>query len=382
MNEHDTTGMAGQPPLRVDPAPAGAAPDDMLPDPHLLRRPTRAISLMLTGLLILALVYTLALSQTLVVPLVLAMFLGLGLNPLVAGAARLHIPRGLSALVVMLAVTGGSVGAVTLLAPPAVKWLQQAPTAIRRDIAPKIKPFARKLDEANLATQSLVGGSLSTRHARAPETARFGVWDVIAVTPRVLGFALTVELLVFFFLIYGDRLLLKLVEVSPSFASKRHVVTIVRSIQAEVSRYIFTATCINLALGALTALILWSLKMPDPLLWGGLAALANFVPYVGAISMTVVLAVAGSMHFNHLLDALAPALCFAALTAVEGNLVTPLIMGRRMRLSPVAILIWLLLWAWLWGIAGALLAVPMLTTVKLIAERIEGWSWFAHLIGR
>ncbi|KGI79269.1 permease [Oleiagrimonas soli] len=346
-----------------------------------MRRPTQAMSLMLTALLVLALIYTLALSQTLVVPLMLAMFLGLGLNPLVAGAARLHIPRFLSAIVVMLAVTAGSVGAVTLLAPPAVKWLQQAPSAIRHDLAPKIKPFTRKLDEANRATQSLVGNG-SVRHTAAPQAARLDVWDVIAVTPRVLAFALTVGLLVFFFLIFGDRMLLKLVEVSPSFTSKRHVVTIVRNIQAEVSRYIFTATCINISLGALTALILWSLKMPDPLLWGGLAALANFVPYVGAISTTLVLLIAGSMHFDHLLDALAPALSFAALTAVEGNLITPMIMGRRMRLSPVAILIWLLLWAWIWGIAGALLAVPMLTTVKLIAERIRGWEWFAHLVGR
>ncbi|WP_240601814.1 AI-2E family transporter [Oleiagrimonas sp. MCCC 1A03011] len=363
---------------RLPATPGDAAEKDARPLE--LRRPTQAMSLMLTALLVLALLYTLALSQTLVVPLMLAMFLGLGLNPLVASAARLHIPRFLSAMVVMLAVAGGSVGAVTLLAPPAVKWLQQAPSAIRHDLAPKIKPFTRKLDEANRATQSLVGSG--TRHTATPRPARFDVWDVIAITPRVLAFALTVGLLVFFFLIFGDRMLLKLVEVSPSFASKRHVVTIVRSIQAEVSRYIFTATCINFTLGALTALILWGLKMPDPLLWGGLAALANFVPYVGAISMTLVLTVAGSMHFDHLLNALAPALSFAALTSVEGNLVTPMIMGRRMRLSPVAILIWLLLWAWIWGIAGALLAVPMLTTVKLIAEHIRGWEWFAHLVGR
>lgn len=380
MNEHDT-GAAAQPPLRVDPPAADAAAAGVLEDSRLLRRPTRAISLMLTGLLVLALVYTLALSQTLVVPLMLAMFLGLGLNPLVAGAKRLHIPRGLSALVVMLAVACGSVGAVTLLAPPAVKWIQQAPSAIRHDLAPKLKPFTRKLDEANRATQSLVGNS-PARHAPVADATRFNVWDVIAVTPRVLGFTLTVGLLVFFFLIYGDQLLLKLVEVSPSFTSKRHVVTIVRNIQSEVSRYIFTAACINFVLGALTALILWRLDMPDPLLWGGLVAMANFVPYVGAISMTVVLALAGSMHFRHLLDALAPALSFATLTAIEGNFITPLIMGRRMRLSPVAILIWLLLWAWLWGIAGALLAVPMLTTAKLVAERIEGWHWFAHLVGR
>jgi predicted PurR-regulated permease PerM len=339
------------------------------------------MSLILTALLVLALIYTLALSQTLVVPLVLAMFLGLGLNPLVAGASRLHVPRAITALVVMLAVGAGLVFAVTLLAPPAVKWIQEAPATIRHDVAPKLKPFTRKLHEASRATQSLTGDRVSSR-SEAPSAARFDIWDVVAVTPRVLAFTLTVGLLVFFFLIYGDRLLLKLVEVSPSFASKRDVVTIVRNIQTEVSRYIFAVTCINITLGAITAAILWWLGMPDPLLWGGLVAVANFVPYVGAISMTVVLAVVGSLHFDHLLTALVPALCFASLSAIEGNMITPMIMGRHLRLSPVAILIWLLLWAWLWGIAGALLAVPMLTTVKLITERIRGWEWFAHLIGR
>jgi predicted PurR-regulated permease PerM len=386
---HDTpdqTGANGNHSNSAAPLPSpdsrpGQAVEQTHPSPRYLRAPTRTINLILTGMLVLALVYTLALSQALLVPLMLAVFLGLGLNPIVAAATRLHVPRGLSALVVMLVVAGGSIGAVTLLAPPAVKWLEQAPAAIRHNVAPMIKPLTHKLDEANRATQSLVN-NMSSRRTGAPTNTRFDAWDVIAVTPRVLGFAVTVGLLVFFFLIYGDQLLLKLVEVSPSFTSKRHVVTIVRNLQAEVSRYIFMATLINLALGALTALILWSLKMPDPLLWGSLAALANFVPYVGAISMMVVLALVGSMHFHHPLDALAPALSFAVLTAVEGNLITPLIMGRRMRLSPVAILIWLLLWAWLWGIAGALLAVPMLTTVKLIAERIEGWQWFAHLIGR
>jgi predicted PurR-regulated permease PerM len=345
-----------------------------------LRRPAQAMRLMLTVLTALALLYTLAVCDSLVVPLVLAIFLGLGLNPLVAAAVRMHVSRALAALVVMLAVVGGSVGAVTLLAPPAAAWLQQAPHAIR-SLAPKLKPITRKLNEANKATQSLVGTPTASS-TPAPARATFDVWDVLALTPRVLAFSLTVALLVFFFLIYGDRLLLKLVEVSPSFATKRHAVGIVRSIQSEISRYIFTAACINLALGAVTAVMLWLLGMPDPLLWGGVAAMANFVPYVGAITTTLVLAVAGSMHFPQLSQAFLPALGFAALTAVEGNFITPLIMGRRLRLSPVAILLWLMIWAWLWGIAGALLAVPMLTSAKLIAERVRGWEWFAILVSR
>ena len=371
-----------EPTNHVEQAPEVALENDgidaaVIPDAV---RHISAVQMMLAILLVLVIIFCLSLGKTLIVPLVLASFVGLGLNPLVAAASNMHIPRAVSALLVMLALTGGLVGAVTLLTPPAVEWLQQAPRAIR-NVAPKLKPLTRKLNEANRATQSLVGTTQT--HTAAPSSKpTFDIWDVLSVTPRILVFSMTVGLLVFFFLIYGDRMLLKLVEVSPSFSSKKHVVTIVRKIQDEISRYVFTAASINFGLGAATAATLWALGMPDPMLWGGLAALANFVPYVGAVSMTLLLSVVGFMHFHVLAQALTPAVCFALLTAVEGNVVTPLIMGRRMRLSPVAILIWLLIWGWLWGIAGVLLAVPMLTSLKLIAERVEGWQWMAHLVGR
>src|SRR5699024_2083740 len=202
------------------------------------------------------------------------------------------------------------------------------------------------------------------------------------MTPRVLANVLTVTLLVFFFLIYGDALLRRLVEISPNFRKKRHNVTLVRNIQGQVSRYLLTTTSINFMLGVLTSLWLWLVDVPDPLLWGGMAALANFIPYVGAISMTIVLAVVGLLQFSDPLHGLLPAAGFACMTITEGNLITPLILGQSMRLSPVAILIWLLLWGWMWGIPGALLAVPMLTCVKLATEQLRGWQWFAQVVER
>lgn len=342
-----------------------------------------SVRLVLTALLVLALVYTLSIAQTLVVPLVLASFLGLGLNPLVAAAARINIPRAVSALVVMLALVIGLAAAINALVPEANTWLKRAPT-VAYQLRHKLAPITQTVSEASKVTQKLVDTTNQARHdSPAPvAAASFSMADVIAATPRVAGFALTVGLLVFFFLIYGDTLLLKLVEVSPSFASKRDVVIVVRNIQTQVSRYIFTAACINVSLGAVTAGILYLLGMPNPLLWGGIAALANFMPYVGAISVTSLLAVVGLVHFSNLLEALLPALCFASLTAIEGNVITPMIMGRHLRLSPVAILLWLIIWAWLWGVAGALLAVPMLTCVKLITEQLHGWHWFAHMVGR
>jgi predicted PurR-regulated permease PerM len=341
----------------------------------------RAIRIALNLLLVLALMYTITLIKGLLIPLVLAAFIGLALNPIVAGGARLGLPRWLCASVLMIALIAGIGTGIGALATPALGWFHEAPAAIR-GFVPKLKSVLQPIEAASRATQSLVTGQTVRAPASSPTTMAISMWDVVATTPKVLAAILTVVLLVFFFLVYGDLLLRRLVESAPSFSVKRHAVSIVRSIQTEVSRYILTTTLINLMLGAVTAGMLWLYHMPDPLLWGAVAMLANFIPYVGAITTTTVLALVGLMNFNDAGPALLPALTFAGITAVEGNLITPMIQGRRMRLSPIAILLWLLIWGWLWGVPGALLAVPMLTSCKLVAERVRGWRWFALMVQR
>ncbi|MEW9571592.1 AI-2E family transporter [Rhodanobacter sp. Si-c] len=345
-----------------------------------MRRHLRAIRVLLNALLLLALLYTVTLCKALLIPLVLAAFIGLALNPIVASTARHGVPRWLGASVLMLALIGGIGTGIGLLTPPALDWIHEAPSTIRRFV-PKLEHITQPLEAANRATQTLVNGH-PVRVRPQPADVAVSAWDVVAAAPKVLAAVLTVVLLVFFFLVYGDLLLRRLVEIGPDFRYKRQAVSVVRGIQHEVSRYILTTLLINFMLGALTAGILWQLRMPDPLLWGAVAMFANFIPYVGAIFTTSVLLLVGLAHFDDIGHALLPALCFAGLTVFEGNLVTPLILGRRMRLSPIAILVWLLVWGWLWGIPGALLAVPMLTSVKLITEHVRGWAWFGHMVQR
>ncbi len=345
------------------------------------RRHLRAVRMVLNALLLLALLYTITLTKALLIPLVLAAFIGLALNPIVAFGARLHLPRWLTASVLMLGLILGIGSGVGLLAQPAIGWFQGAPTAIK-SFVPKLRSVIKPLEAANRATQTLVSG---TTRAQAPQSTPVSIsaWDVVSTAPKVLAAVLSVLLLVFFFLIYGDTMLRRLVEITPSFAYKRHAVTIVRGIQSEVSRYLLTALLINACLGAVTAGMLWLYKVPDPLLWGAVAMFANFIPYVGAIVTATVLAVVCMLYANDAtLEVFLPVLTFAGITAVEGNLITPLIQGASMRLSPIAILLWLLIWGWLWGIPGALLAVPMLTCTKLICERVRGWEWFAVIVQR
>jgi predicted PurR-regulated permease PerM len=343
------------------------------------RRNLRGIRIVLNIFLALALLYTVTITKQLLIPLVLASFIGLALNPIVARGSHIGIPRWLGASVLMIALITGIGAGIGMLTQPALGWFHEAPTAIR-SFVPKLRSIMQPLEAANRATQSLTG-QVRAQQATQPQLS-ITAWDVVATTPKVLAGVLTVVLLVFFFLVYGDLMLRRLVQASPTFGYRRHAVSIVRGIQYEVSRYILTATLINFALGAITAGMLWLYHMPDPLLWGTVAMLANFIPYVGAISTTTVLAVVGLLNFNEAGSALLPALTFAGITAFEGNVVTPLIQGHRMRLSPIAILLWLLIWGWLWGIPGALLAVPMLTSAKLVAERVRGWRWFALMVQR
>ncbi|URL58504.1 AI-2E family transporter [Luteibacter flocculans] len=346
-----------------------------------ISRHLRSIRVSLTGIILLALVYTVAIGKSLLVPLVLAGFIGLALNPIVAAAARVRIPRWLAAVTVMVLLGVGLVSAIVTLSTPALNWFHDAPAAMRT-FAPKIKPMTQQIEAASRATQNLVGGAAPRNAPQTASTLAFTMWDIVAGAPKVLASVLTVALLVFFFLVYGDEILRRAVEISPTFSYKRHTVSIVRSIQTEVSSYLLLTAAINVTLGLITAGMLYLYDVPDPLLWGTVATVANFIPYVGAITTTTVLAIVGVLHFQELGTALLPAATFAGITAVEGNLITPMLQGRRSRLSPVAILLWLLIWGWLWGIPGALLAVPMLTCAKLITLKLRGWQWFAHIVSR
>ncbi|MEO7149100.1 MAG: AI-2E family transporter [Rhodanobacteraceae bacterium] len=350
-------------------------------------RRLRGLRLPLLVMMFLGVATVLILARSLIIPLVLAAFVGMGLNPIVAGLRnRLWIPRALGALAVMAALIAGLVEAAVLLTAPAAEWIAQAPLAIHQ-LAPKLKQMIRPVSAAShaasQASQSLIGAGVApTTMPVAGATTSISVSDLLLMAPKILAEALTVVLLVFFFLTYGDHMRRRLASASPRFAYRRIALNLVRGIQHEISHYLLTVTLINACLGAVAAAILWYFGMPDPVLWGCMVALLNFMPYVGAIASTLILCAIGLLHFDIVSHALLPALCFAIVAALEGNVITPMIMGHRLRLSPLAILIWLLIWGWMWGIPGALLAVPMLTCAKLIAERVPGWEWFARMVER
>lgn len=326
------------------------------------------------------------LASDLLVPVMLAMLLALLANPLVTRLNRLWIPRWIGAMVVVLGGLALSIWLAGLLVAPATEWIKQAPTELRQ-LAPKLKSLTKQVEQANKAAASLVTAAGATPAASniaadAEKPRAPNVWSLLANTPRMLASVLAVVLLAFFFLVYGQSLQRHAIARLAGAEQKKLTVDILRTIESDLSRYVLTITVINIVLGlVLTFGLFWlGLAMSDALLWGTLAAVLNFVPYVGPLTGVIALAVVGVVAFEQPAHMLVPPALYLGLHVLESQFLTPVILGRRMAISPLVLLLWLMLWGFLWGIAGLLLAVPMLASAKIVAERVDGWQGWAKLI--
>ena len=188
-------------------------------------------------------------------------------------------------------------------------------------------------------------------------------------------------ILLYFLLASGDLFLRKLIKVTPNLADKKRAVDIARQIETEVSTYLATITLINLILGLAVWGLMTLIGLPNPLLWGVLAAVANYIPYLGAIVMMAVLTMVGFLTFPDLGHALMPVGAFIGLNVLESYLLTPLILGRRLTLNPVVIFLGLTFWGWIWGITGALLAVPIMVVIKIFCDHSEPLAPVGEFLG-
>jgi predicted PurR-regulated permease PerM len=344
--------------------------------------PTNLGTLERTGLsilLLLALAVCYA-AQALLVPLVLALLLSLLLSPAVSLLERIgHLPRSVGSVLVILLAVGALVGGAAQLAQPAQRWVATAPAQMKT-LELRFRGLREPLRQAQEAGRT-IDGITHSGEAESVVTLRPGLLSsMVDSTPRILGSVAAVILLVYFFLSSGNRFLRRMVEIAPSLSDKKVVVLIARDVQEEMSRYLVMVSLINVALGAATALALWLMGVPNPLLWGAAACLLNFVPYVGPLMTLLALALAGFSAFDTLGPALAVPGIFFVLTAIEGQLVTPTILGRRLSLDPTAVFVWLMLWGWMWGPVGILLAGPMLACLRIICQHVEALQSIGVLI--
>ncbi len=352
------------------PPPSSEVPPVSL-DPSQLPR-LRTVSL--TVLMILGVLYTLYFARALILPLVLALLLSQLLTPLVRTLERrLRIPTPAGAGVVLLGLLAGITLAGLFTVPPAMAWMQTIPTRI-----PEIKyqlrflerPFAR-LSEASeqVKEMTIMGGDSAERVVRVSDDAWSGL--LMQQTPAYIANIFVMFILLFFLLASGDTFLRKFVRLVPRFEDKRRAVEIAHEIEHRISNYLRAVTLINIGLGIAIGISAWLVGLENFILWGVLAFVLNYIPYVGALIGTVATLLVGLLTFESPGWAFVMPAIYVLFNVIEGNFITPLVMSRTLILNPVLVFFSIMFWAWLWGIPGALLAVPILATFKIICDHID-----------
>jgi predicted PurR-regulated permease PerM len=347
----------------------------------ILQAPFGVRSIALTGLFILAFFYTLYFGRAFFLPIVLGLLLNFLLSPVVRGLKKLHIPEGLGAALVILGLL--TLGIVQL-ATPAYGWMATAPQSLRR-IESKIRDLKKPVQTMNKATEQV---EKITKVAGGPDNNPKVQVTTESLSSRMfnqatelVSSAVVVFIFLYFLLASGDLFLRKLIKVLPTRDDKKRAAEIARQIETEVSVYLATITLINAALGLAVWGGLLLAGVPNPLLWGVLAAIINFVPYLGPIVMASVLSMVGLLTFPDVARALIPPGIFLGLHMMESYLLTPMILGRRLTLNPVVIFLGFTFWGWLWGITGAILAVPIMMVFKIVCEHSEPLAPVAEFLG-
>lgn len=341
-----------------------------------LRSVKRAVLVILL-LLVLGICYV---AQEVLIPLTLALLLSLLLSPVVTLLQRARLPRAVGSILVLVVVVVALAGGVTLLSQPARDWIAKAPATIQT-IQKRFQSFREPIRRAEEATEKLENLTQSAKQPTVVSTEPSLLTSMATGTPRVLASIAAVLLLVYFFLSSGNGFLRRMVEIAPGLTEKKRVVSIARDVQDAMSRYLLMVTLINLAVGALTAVTMTWLGVPNPLLWGAVAGVLNFAPYVGPAMTGIGLLVVGFTTFDTLGHVVAVPGAFFAIAFVEGQLITPVIIGRRLALDPTVVFVWLLLWGWLWGIVGVLLAGPLLACFRIVCQHVDALKSAGVLIG-
>ncbi|MFB3910340.1 MAG: AI-2E family transporter [Candidatus Eisenbacteria bacterium] len=328
------------------------------------------------GLFVLAILYTLHAARGLLVPIVIAQYLTFLLLPPVRWLHRHRVPFPVAGALVLLVFVSAAALLAYEVASPAAQWTNRLPESLHR-VEQRFRPLREPVQEVSRAAQEVQKMTeMTTEEGRATPEVRVkddGNTLFRRVFGGTIGFLSSLVVIVFltyFLLASGDMVLERLIRALPQLADKKKAVAIARDIEKKISTYLSTITTINAAVGLLTALAMRLIGMPNPLLWGAIAGLLNFVPYLGAIGTVTLLTLAGLLTFEGLGHALLAPACFVVINILESYVVTPFILGFRLILNPLVIFLGLLFWSYVWGIAGSLLAVPMVVVFGILCEHV------------
>ena len=341
-------------------------------------------------LAVLAVLYTLYTASAILLPFVLAIVLYLLLSPVMRFLTRrVHLPRTLAALllIILLFIVVGGVGAA--ISVPASEWVTKLPQTLPK-LADKLGFLKRPIDYAEHGYQQLTGmmGGGGGQQQQGSGGSMPGLSSLSSFggsllngLKTMLSDGFTILLLLFFFLSSGDTLLRRLIEVLPTWEDKKRAVGIASEIEDNVASYLATITVMNVLVGTLNGLQVWLIGMPNPLLFGTLAFLLNYIPILGPLTGVVIYLFVGLFTFDNPVYALVPAGIYLAIHIMEGETITPMLLARRLTLNPVMVIVSLFFWDWMWGVPGALLSVPLLAVAKIVCDRLPGLAAIGHMLG-
>lgn len=335
-----------------------------------------------SGILILMVFYTLYFMREIFVPITLAAFLYLLFQPVMRVMSRWHIPKAIGAFLIIATLVAGISGLGYVLSGPVSDWLGKSSSTmseLQDRLAFVIKPMAR-IQQTTEQLEQVVPGKQTVRTVavKGPGLGSF----LLSGTHALLVGLVTVVVLLFFLLMSGDLFLRRLVEILPRLSDKKQAVDISNEIERHISGYLLTVTLMNAAVGIASGISAYFCGLPDPLLWGTLAFVLNYILILGPLTCAFAFFVGGIFTFDTTFQAVLPAIIYTCIHFLEGETITPMLLARRFTLNPVLVVVSLVFWYWMWGIVGALLAVPLLATFKIICDRVRPLMPLGHFLGR
>ena len=338
----------------------------------------RSVARPLWILTVCALVVILRQTREALIPLVLAILITLIFSGVVERLLRLHVPRAVSALILVLLGGFAVASAANALWTPAQEWLQSAPRVLKV-VEHKVRParaIMQRLNDIAARASSLGATGTETRmpQATAPTapTAAVTAADLITETGWLAAGLVTVAALTVLLLSAGPPALARMTAALGGNVPAVRVLQTIDAIRLEVGRYYATLALINLSLGVATTIAMWLLHMPTPMLWGAMAAVLNFIPYLGSAVTLVTVTIVALVTFDSTAHVLLVGATYLGLATIEGQLIEPIFFGRRLQLNPVIVFVALWLGGWLWGIAGILFALPVLVATRVAASQPGG----------
>ena len=328
-------------------------------------------------LCLIAVLACLYIAQDIVLPVVLAFVLKLLLQPLVSVLERFRVPKPAGALFALAVLLSGFVGLGMLLSSPAAQWVSELPQtwpqlqhkfAFLKYPVEHVQRILEQMDVKLGSPSSVLSNPIGML------TAVLGGTGTIAVH------LFETVIVLFYLLVFGETFLRRLVEVLPTFADKRTAVMVSLRVERDLSVYLLTVTVINAVVGCATASVMWASDVPGPVLWGAVAFCLNFVPVLGPFFGIILFLAVGLISKGPAWGALLPAVLYFGIHVIEGEIVTPMLMANRFTINPVAVILSLIFWYWMWGVPGAILAVPVLTIIKIVCDRLRSLRAFGHLL--